>query len=278
MARVTGDAPSNFQNTVQITVGANRGVKVGMPVLSNAGLVGKITKVYSDTAEVSLITDPSYSVGAEVLVSDRTRRPAPTRRRHRRRPTVAGRPTRTADGDRRRRRPPRPPPARRTGHAPTDADVHHADGRPSDSTTTTAIRRRRPRDRHAAGPGRAPIRCGSSRRRRLSASTIKVGDARADRRRADDLRPEGSADRHDQPRSANRPGSRTPIVEVEPNADLDQLYFVSVVLYIPGDERRRLIGRRSFLLGPLVRLIPVGSGVPRHPADGVPRRTDRSTS
>src|SRR6478609_6955206 len=67
MARVTGEAPSNFQNTVSITVGANRGVKVGMPVLSSAGLVGKITKVYADTSEVVLLTDPSYSVGAEVL-------------------------------------------------------------------------------------------------------------------------------------------------------------------------------------------------------------------
>ena len=42
MARVTGEAPSNFQNTAQITVGADRGVKVGMPVLSSAGLVGSV--------------------------------------------------------------------------------------------------------------------------------------------------------------------------------------------------------------------------------------------
>ena len=62
-----------------------------MPVLSNAGLVGKITKVYADTSEVVLLTDPSYSVGAEVLsvalpeTDDDHRAPAsrPPRRRRR---------------------------------------------------------------------------------------------------------------------------------------------------------------------------------------------------
>ena len=35
-ARVVGEAPSNFQNTIEINVGANRGVGVGMPVTNGA--------------------------------------------------------------------------------------------------------------------------------------------------------------------------------------------------------------------------------------------------
>ncbi|MEO6158826.1 MAG: rod shape-determining protein MreC, partial [Ilumatobacteraceae bacterium] len=65
--RVVGAAPSNFQNTVEINIGANRGVKVGMQVISNAGLIGKITSVYAESSEVLLITDPRYSVAAQVL-------------------------------------------------------------------------------------------------------------------------------------------------------------------------------------------------------------------
>ena len=66
-ARVVGEAPSNFQNTIEINVGANRGVAVGMPVTNGAGLIGRITKVYSDRSVVILITDPNYNVQTEVL-------------------------------------------------------------------------------------------------------------------------------------------------------------------------------------------------------------------
>ncbi|MDO9175110.1 MAG: rod shape-determining protein MreC, partial [Actinomycetota bacterium] len=39
-AQVVGESPSNFQNTVEINVGSNRGVQKGMPVTDGAGLVG----------------------------------------------------------------------------------------------------------------------------------------------------------------------------------------------------------------------------------------------
>ena len=38
IAQVVGEAPSNFQNTVEITVGTRAGVAVGMPVTDGAGL------------------------------------------------------------------------------------------------------------------------------------------------------------------------------------------------------------------------------------------------
>ena len=67
IAQVVGEAPSNFQNTVEITVGTRAGVAVGMPVTDGAGLIGKVTKVYPDRSVVMLITDPQFSVQAQVL-------------------------------------------------------------------------------------------------------------------------------------------------------------------------------------------------------------------
>src|SRR5258706_2900011 len=67
IAQVVGEAPSNYQNTVEITVGTRAGVAVGMPVPNGAGLIGKVTKVYPDRSVVMLITDPQFSVQAQVL-------------------------------------------------------------------------------------------------------------------------------------------------------------------------------------------------------------------
>lgn len=79
-AQVVGESPSNFQNTVEINVGSNQGVEVGMPVTDGAGLVGKITKVFPDRSIVRLITDPEYAIAAQVLsdVDDPENQPATT--------------------------------------------------------------------------------------------------------------------------------------------------------------------------------------------------------
>ena len=69
IAQVVGDSGSNFQNTVEINVGSQRGVKVGMPVTDGAGLIGKITKVFPDHSIVLLATDPSYAISAEILAT-----------------------------------------------------------------------------------------------------------------------------------------------------------------------------------------------------------------
>lgn len=68
-AQVVGESPSNFQNTVEINVGARQGVAVGMPVTDGAGLIGRITKVFADRSIVLLVTDPEYSIAAQVLTS-----------------------------------------------------------------------------------------------------------------------------------------------------------------------------------------------------------------
>ena len=69
VAQVQGASPSNFQYTVEISKGSNDGVRVGMPVVNGAGLVGKITQVFPSSSIVLLITDPEFSIGAKILTS-----------------------------------------------------------------------------------------------------------------------------------------------------------------------------------------------------------------
>jgi rod shape-determining protein MreC len=66
-AQVVGESPSNFQNTVEISVGSNSGIEVGMPVTDGAGLIGKVSQVFPDRSIVRLITDPEYAITAQVL-------------------------------------------------------------------------------------------------------------------------------------------------------------------------------------------------------------------
>jgi rod shape-determining protein MreC len=69
-ARVVGTAPGNFSQTVDIDKGSNDGIKVGMPVVNFAGLVGKITTVYSDRSVVLLVTDADYAIECKVSGSN----------------------------------------------------------------------------------------------------------------------------------------------------------------------------------------------------------------
>jgi len=66
-AQVVGSTPSNFSQTVEINRGRSCGIRVGMPVLNAAGLIGKVTEVYNDRAVVMLITDPAYSLAVKVV-------------------------------------------------------------------------------------------------------------------------------------------------------------------------------------------------------------------
>ena len=66
-AQVVGQSPSNFTQTVEINRGSECGLKVGMPVLNAAGMVGKITDVYNKRSVVMLLTDPGYSLAVKVV-------------------------------------------------------------------------------------------------------------------------------------------------------------------------------------------------------------------
>ncbi|MEP1124445.1 MAG: rod shape-determining protein MreC [Ilumatobacter sp.] len=66
-AQVVGGATNNIDQTVEINKGSNDGIAVGMPVVNQAGLIGKITRVSTTTSIVMLVTDPRYSIAVEIL-------------------------------------------------------------------------------------------------------------------------------------------------------------------------------------------------------------------
>ncbi len=68
-ARVISTSPSNFQNTVIIDRGTDQRVAVGMPVVTGAGLVGRVLEVSRSRSTVQLITDRSSSVGVRLTGS-----------------------------------------------------------------------------------------------------------------------------------------------------------------------------------------------------------------
>ena len=62
--------PSNFSHTIDISKGSDDGLKVDMPVVNGAGLVGRIVQVTPNRSTVQLITDPDFLVGVRLLGSD----------------------------------------------------------------------------------------------------------------------------------------------------------------------------------------------------------------
>jgi rod shape-determining protein MreC len=65
-ARVVARSTTAWYSTVTINVGSGRGVEVYDPVINGAGLVGRVTKVDANAAQVTLITDQQSYVDAMV--------------------------------------------------------------------------------------------------------------------------------------------------------------------------------------------------------------------
>ena len=70
--RVIGRDPSNFLSYLIIDSGSQQEIEKGMPVVTERGLVGRITDVGSNWAKVMLIIDPSSSVNALIQSSRAT--------------------------------------------------------------------------------------------------------------------------------------------------------------------------------------------------------------
>ena len=70
-ARVIQQPPSAFSHVVVIDKGSSAGIKDGMPVVTGAGLVGRIVDVSADRSSVQLITDPEFRVGIRLVSSQR---------------------------------------------------------------------------------------------------------------------------------------------------------------------------------------------------------------
>ena len=66
-ARVVSGPVSNFAHTIEIDKGTGDGIQVGMPVVSGAGLVGRVRQATSSRATIQLLTDPDFRVGVRLL-------------------------------------------------------------------------------------------------------------------------------------------------------------------------------------------------------------------
>jgi rod shape-determining protein MreC len=65
-AEVVATNPSNFELSITINRGSSQGVVKGMPVVTGAGLVGRIASVSHNRAVVQLVVDDKFSVGIRV--------------------------------------------------------------------------------------------------------------------------------------------------------------------------------------------------------------------
>jgi rod shape-determining protein MreC len=71
-AEVIGRDPSSYLHYLVIDRGSDDGVRKGMPVLTNAGLVGRISRVSQASSQVMLLSDSQSSVGAYIQRSRAT--------------------------------------------------------------------------------------------------------------------------------------------------------------------------------------------------------------
>lgn len=65
-ANIIGRSPTVWYSTVRIDKGSSDGLEEGQPVVADGGLVGKLTDVSSGSSSVTLITDHTSNVQAQV--------------------------------------------------------------------------------------------------------------------------------------------------------------------------------------------------------------------
>lgn len=70
IARPIGYDSSNFLEYIMIDLGRRHGIEIGMPVVNDQGLVGRISEVSGGSSKVLLITDPASTVNT-ILQSSR---------------------------------------------------------------------------------------------------------------------------------------------------------------------------------------------------------------
>jgi rod shape-determining protein MreC len=66
-ARVIARSPTVWYSTIKIDKGSGDGVRVDQPVIASGGLAGKVTSVTGGTSEVTLVTDSSSAVSAQIV-------------------------------------------------------------------------------------------------------------------------------------------------------------------------------------------------------------------
>ena len=68
-AQVIDIGSANFEQSIEVNCGSSSGVAVGQPVVSAGGLIGNVTSVSHHLATVTLLDDPSFTVGVRVVSS-----------------------------------------------------------------------------------------------------------------------------------------------------------------------------------------------------------------
>jgi len=61
---------SNYGSSLVLNVGSNDGIRKGMTVIADKGLVGYITSVTNDTSKVKVIIDPASTVSCNISTTD----------------------------------------------------------------------------------------------------------------------------------------------------------------------------------------------------------------
>jgi rod shape-determining protein MreC len=62
-AQVVAGPLTNFEHTIEIDKGEASGIKAGMPVVTGAGLAGRVVEVQGNHSVIKLLTDPDIVVG-----------------------------------------------------------------------------------------------------------------------------------------------------------------------------------------------------------------------
>ena len=222
--RVVGASPGNFSQTIEIDRGSNDGILVGMVVVNNAGLVGKITTVYDNRSVVMLANDSEYAIEAKVSAGGDLVSPSAGTSTSLSTPTTLNTSTTTTAGG----SPQVGPTATTTVPATTTTTT--TTPRPSGVTTTT-IRI----DQHdtgafeGRGKGRLPAM------RFVAESAIRVGSVVSTTGGSKSLAPPDIII-GEVINIVRRAGSAGPLLEVRLAANLAQLNFVQVVRYRPPSE------------------------------------------
>lgn len=215
-AAVEGESPGNLDQIIEINKGSNDNIAVGMAVVSQAGLVGRImAPVLPDRAYVMLITDPRYVTFVKVVA-----------------PPPPPETTTTASPETTPATPPATPP-------PSTADP----GEPPPSTlaptttlptTTTTIDPQRDTGRLSGqGPDTSPqvdFLQDTPAFGRFTIGDIILTSGGLTGLAPPDI-PVGLVQN-----VINRSTAEGPLLEIELLAQLDELQFVRVVLYQPSSE------------------------------------------
>lgn len=250
IATVVGQGPTNIDQIIEINKGSNDGIEVGMAVLTTAGLVGKVTApVEADRARIMLITDSRYSIDVKIVPQT----PPTTTTTTTTTTTVPGStpPGEAAAEDSTETSAPEPATTTTssttstTTTTSTTVPAEDTEGSPTTTApTTTAAATTTTIDINLVretggfeGQGEGELPSIVYLDNTPSLGGFEEGDLVFTSGSQDSLAPANIPIG----RVVNvieRSTSEGPMLQVEPYADLDSLYFVRVVLYKPGAEVR----------------------------------------